>query len=307
MKKVAVVGLGAVGSIYAYLLSNAIGYKNVQIIVDEKRKNSYQENPFYLNGKQVDFNYVVEAKEKADLIIVATKNHHIEDAAKAAKPFAKEDTTFLSLLNGIDSEAVLEKHFSKERVIYGFTTALDSTREQNNISFSTTGIVYFGERDNSVTPRIKKIEELFSKANINHVVAENIHLEMWVKFMVNVSINTISAITGATYGECANIKSIRDLIVETQKEVVALAQKNNITELDYSYIEKYQKVFASLQYDGKTSMLQDIEANRPTENKWFCIRASELARSLDVKTPLIDTLGLLVEGIEAVKKDRPNS
>jgi 2-dehydropantoate 2-reductase len=301
MESVAIVGLGAVGSIYAYLLSEAIGYDNVQIVVDKKRKERYEKSHLYLNKKEVDFNYVTEPTQKADLIIVATKNNQLEDAIKAVKPFVKEDSTFLSLLNGIDSEVVLASHFSKERVIYAFTTALDSTRNENQIFFSTTGIVYFGEYDNSITPRINKIEDLFKKARINYVVPPNIHLEMWAKFMVNVSINTISAITGATYGECAKNKVIRNLIIETQKEVVALAQKNNIKELDYSYIEKYQKVFASLQHDGKTSMLQDIESNRPTENRWFCIRASELAKELGVPTPLIDALGRLLDVIEDKK------
>src|SRR5690554_3320789 len=247
MKKVGLIGVGAVGAIYGWRLSELLGYENVEIIVDDKRKERYEREGIYLNEKQVSFNYVTTPlnDEKSDLIIIATKNNHLEKAIASIAPFVKEETTIISLLNGIDSEEILATHFGKEKLLYAFTTALDSTRLNNKINFSTEGIIYFGEKDNVKTDRIKKIEKLFSDAKINHIVPDDIHLEMWAKFMVNVSINTVSAITGATYGQCASFESLKTLIIESQKEVIELAQKIGIKGLDHSYIQKYQKIFAS--------------------------------------------------------------
>jgi 2-dehydropantoate 2-reductase len=299
IKNVAIIGLGAVGSIYAWRLSEYLGYENVEIIVDENRRQRYIKEAIFLNGKKIDFNYN-KSGTKADLLIIATKNNHLESALSTIAPYVGDNTILLSLLNGIDSEEILEKYFGKEKVLYSFTTALDSTRVANRIDFSTEGIIYFGEKNNKLTKRVKDIKELFDKAKINYNVPENIHLEMWAKFMVNVSINTISAITRATYGECASNETIKSLIIETQKEVIALAQKLNIKALDDSYIDKYQKIFAALEYGGKTSMLQDVEANRETENRWFCIKATQLGKQLGVATPLIEMLGQIMAAIDAV-------
>lgn len=304
IKTVSVIGIGAVGAIYAWRLSEFLGYDHVRVIVNQERKTRYVTEGVILNGLRVDFTFVTPQMqvEPADLIILATKNHHLEQAIEDMQAHVGPNTMILSLLNGIDSEAMLEARFGPEHVLYGFTTVLDSTRVGTRIDFSTEGIIYFGEKSNIRTARIDTLTELFTSAKINHVVPENIERELWAKFMVNVSINTISAITRGTYGDCAHIPAIREMIIDTQREVVALAQKVGIEGLGETFIEKYQKVFASLEYDGKTSMLQDIEAGRPTENQWFCVRASKLGKELGVPTPLIDVLGRLAEGTEAVQK-----
>lgn len=303
IKRVSVIGIGAVGAIYAWRLSEYLGYSQVRVIVNQERLQRYSKDGMYLNGTPIAYHYVTpkEEVEPADLILIATKNQHLPQALDDISNHIGPDTVILSLLNGIDSERLLSERYGSNHVLYSFTTALDSTRQATQIDFSTEGIIYFGEKNNERTPRVQAIIQLFEAAKINYVVPENIERELWAKFMVNVSINTISAITRGTYGDCANIPAIKDLIIATQKEVLALASKVGITGLDDSYIKKYQKIFASLEYDGKTSMLQDIEAGRSTENDWFCIRASQLAQEFGVKTPLIDILGEIAKGAEAVQ------
>ena len=300
---VSIIGIGAVGAIYAWRLSECLGYERVRVIVDDQRRARYLQEGLFLNGTRVDFTYITpsEQVEPADLLLVATKNQHLGQAMEDAANHVGSHTMILSLLNGIDSERLLGDRFGQEKILYGFTTALDSTRVENHIDFSTEGVIYCGEKDNSESPRIAAIRKLFTDANINHTVPENIEREQWAKFMVNVSINTISAITRGTYGDCANIGAIKSLIIDTQREVVALATKAGIVGLGEEYIDKYQKIFASLEYDSKTSMLQDIEAGRETENRWFCIRAAQLGRELGVQTPLIEVLGRIAEGSEAVQ------
>lgn len=304
VKRVSIIGIGAVGAIYAWRLSQHLGFPNVRVVVDQERLQRYQSGGIFLNGEKVDYNYVTpdERVDSADLVIIATKNHHLEVATEMIKGHVGEKTILLSLLNGIDSEQLLSEKFGAEKVLYGFTTALDSTRVGNKIDFSTEGIIYFGEKDNSKSPRVESLIELFNGAKIAYNNPENIERELWAKFMVNVSINTISAITRGTYGDCANIGAIKELIIKAQHEVITLAKAVGIEDLDTSYITKYQKIFASLEYEGKTSMLQDIEAGRMTENSAFCLRASQLARQYGVETPTVDLLGQILEGCEAVQQ-----
>lgn len=303
---VSIIGIGAVGAIYALRLTNLLGKEHVRVIVDPPRMARYHRDGLYINGEAVKFNLVTpdETVEAADLIILATKNHQLHEAAKMIASQVGEHTSILSLLNGIDSETYLATLYGQQRILYGFTTALDSTREGNRINFTNEGIIYFGEKDNSRTSRLQAIEDLFKAANIQNRIPDDIHRELWAKFMVNVSINTISAITGATYGECAHVPAIKHMIISTQREVITLAKAQGIQGLDESYIERYQKIFASLEPSGKTSMLQDRESGRLTENPWFCKRASSLGKDLGVPTPLCDMLGNLLEAIEIIQHAR---
>jgi 2-dehydropantoate 2-reductase len=306
IKKVSVIGIGAVGAIYAWRLSDHLGYENVRVIVGNDRLKRYTSSKISLNGTTIDYQFVFPDMqvEPADLLIIATKNHHLPQAIEDCAAHVGPKTTIISLLNGIDSERMLAQRFGEEKVLYAFTTALDSTRQGTRIDFSTEGIIYFGEKNNKDSERLQEMARLFTQAKIAFQIPENIERELWAKFMVNVSINTVSAITRATYGDCASIPAIKAMIIDTQREVIALAKAKGVVGLDESYIEKYQKIFASLEYYGKTSMLQDIEAGRTTENDFFCVRASELGRELGVPTPLIDALGRLAAGSEAVQAKR---
>lgn len=299
-------GLGAVGAIYANRLDLYLGSENLFVLVDQDRKNRYIQDGVILNGENKEFNFITpdEHTPPSDLIIIATKNNHLLDALPLIKNVVKKGTTIISLLNGIDSEAILEDAFKEAHILYAFATAIDSTRIGNSINYSTEGIIIMGEKDNQKSERILEVGKLFEKAHINYRIAENIHTEMWAKFMINVSINTVSAITRAGYGACVGIKEIKHLIIETQKEVIALSKKEGIEGVDESYIDLYQRIFSQLEKNGKTSMLQDIEAGRVSENRWFCIKASELAKKHNLSTPLIDTLGLLLAGIDTINLER---
>ena len=304
IKSVSIVGLGAVGAIYAKRLDEFLGKDHVSIIVDPIRKNRYLKDGVILNGEKKDFSYVTpdEITHPSNLIIIATKNNHLLEILPLIEKAVDNTTTIISLLNGIGSEKILEETCKEAHILYSFATAIDSTRINNKIDFSTEGIIIMGEKDNSKSERVIEVGTLFEKAHITYRIADNIHTEMWAKYMVNVSINTISAITRANYGFCVSIKEIKHLIIETQKEVIALAKKEGIVGLDESYIDHYQNIFSKLEKSGKTSMLQDIEAKRVSENRWFCITASKLAKKHNLPTPLIDTFGLLLAGIDTINQ-----
>lgn len=306
MHNVALIGLGAVGAIYANRLNRLLTKEHFHVIVDEKRKEKYEREGIYLNGEYAEFAYITEDEisSQYDLLIVATKNNHLEQVAPLLRKCTGEKTVILSLLNGIDSEKYIGSIVGIDHLLYSFATAIDSTRSANRVDYSTEGIIYMGESDNSRSERLLAVAELFEKASITCTIPQDIHRELWVKFMVNVSINTVSAITRATYGDCVAIDEIRELIIAVQKEVIALAEKEGIEGLTEKYIDHYQKIFASLEKDKKTSMLQDIEAGRVSENRWFCMTASQLAKEHDLDTPLIDTLGKILQGIDQVHHNR---
>ncbi|NCC65025.1 MAG: extracellular solute-binding protein [Spirochaetia bacterium] len=137
---------------------------------------------------------------------------------------------------------------------------------------------------------------LFEKAGIAYTVPEDIHLEQWNKFMLNTTYNTISSLLGATYADMDQ-DQIWKLAQQVSKEVQAVARRENVILPD-ELIDKNHAIIISLGYEGKTSMCQDLEAKRPTENPWFCKTVIRLGIKHQISTPTCEILSALVEAKE---------
>lgn len=302
IRRVAIAGLGAVGAIYAEKIDRFLGSEHTCILVDEERKQRYQKEGVVLNGRRREFNYTCadELTEPVDLLIIATKNNHLETLLPLLDTAIGKETTVISLLNGIDSENVILESYPEAHVLYAFATAIDSTRVGSRIDYSSEGIIFFGEKDNSRSMEVQQVKQFLAACSIRYENPADIHTQMWAKYMVNVSINTVSAVCRATYGPCVTVGPVWALIEAVMHEVIALAKGFGIRGLDESFITHYQKIFSSLAAEGKTSMLQDVEAKRVSENRWFCVRAGQIGKELDIPTPNIDMLAKIMEAIDAV-------
>lgn len=108
MQNVLIVGLGAIGSIYAVKLAE-YDPDSVFVLVDDTRKARYQREGIIFNGQRHDFNYLTpaEAHPRIDLILITTKSHSLDSALDALTPFVHADTVILSLLNGVSSPPVI--------------------------------------------------------------------------------------------------------------------------------------------------------------------------------------------------------
>ncbi len=300
MNQVTIIGSGAVGAMYGLRLHQLLGKENVVFLADQQRRERYANEALYLNGEKVDFTFVdPKDAKKSDLVIIATKNLQLEEAVKQIKHAVGEHTAILSLLNGIESEKKLGQTYGEEHVLYGFAVGLNSTHIGNRIDFSKEGRIVFGERDNSKSRRVEAICSLFQRAHIDYVVPEDIRLELWNKFMLNTAFNTISALCRATYGDLKQ-ESVKTLAWKASKEVQAVGQKEGVF-LTEGMIEQNYQVVTSLGFDGKTSMCQDMEAGRETENNWFCSAVVRLGEKYAIPTPTCEILSLLVEASEGVQ------
>lgn len=297
MKNITLIGCGAVGALYGLRLHNLLGKEQVCFLVDENRKLRYETEGIFLNGEKAPFRYCTsDEAEAADLVILATKNHHLAEAIRLMRSSVGPDTTILSLLNGIESEQLLASEFGQEKVLYGFAVGLNSTHTGNTITYTAEGRIVFGEKHNAISERIMAIKDLFEKALITYVVPEDIQLQLWNKFMLNTTYNTISSLIYATYADFDQ-PSVLDLARLICREVQMVAAKEGVFLPD-SLIEQNHRIVCSLGSEGKTSMCQDMEAGRRTENQWFCGTVIKLGEKHGVSTPTCQALSLLVQAKE---------
>ena len=151
IKKIYLSGLGAIGSSYASRI-HEMDPDCLKVILDKNRYERYTKDGYYINNKAYSFNYIrpEDAFETADLIIIAVKQHHLEQCIQDIKNFVGPDTIILSLLNGIISEEILAKEFGSDKVLYSFCVGTDSVRQGTNTIFSNIGKIVFGEKTNDM-------------------------------------------------------------------------------------------------------------------------------------------------------------
>ena len=300
IKTVLICGIGAVGSIYANKI-NQYDSNNLKILVDENRLKQYTKTPKIFNGKELILDYILpeNTNYKADLIIIATKYDGLNDAIKNIKNFVKEDTIILSLLNGVTSEELIAEVYGSKHVPLAYFIGHSAMRYGNKITFDGTGDIVFGVLNSDITDKNDEtiLKNYFDKAGISYSIPEDIERSMWLKFMLNVSSNQISAILHKTFGQMQNSKKIRNLLKNIMLEVVEIAKAKGVKNTD-TIIDDAFKGFDKMCPEGKTSMLQDIEAGRKTEVEMFAGAVIEMGEKYNISTPYNKMLKEMIEIIE---------
>lgn len=299
IKNIYVSGLGAIGSAYAGRLYD-MDPGCVSVIADGERIRRYEEKGVTINGRSYPFNYIrpEEGSGNADLIIIAVKQHHLQQSIKDIKKFLSDNTIIMSLLNGISSEEIIGSIYGMDKMLYAFCVGTDSVRLGTETKYANIGKIVFGEKTNKeLSLRVSSVAELFIKAGIPYTVPENMIREQWWKFMMNVGINQASAILKAPYGVFQKVKEAKDLLFMASKEVIQISEKLGINLTDDDII-KYMSIIDTLAPEGKTSMLQDVEALRKTEVEIFAGTVIELGTKFGVPTPVNNTIFSMIKTLE---------
>jgi 2-dehydropantoate 2-reductase len=235
----------------------------------------------------------------ADLVIVAVKYQHLDDAIRDMKNRVGAETLILSVMNGIESEERIGAAYGMNKILYCVSVGIDALREGNRVIYTTQGKLFIGEAANPVlTERVRRVQALFEKAGIVYETPPDMLRILWWKFMINVGINQASAVLRAPYKVFQAGGEARKLMDTAMWEVVRLAGKAGI-DLSEADVSSFEPFLFRLNPQGKTSMLQDVEAGRKTEVEMFAGRVIELGRRYDVPTPVNQKLFDQIRKIES--------
>ena len=287
IRTVSVIGAGAMGAFYASKFFD-LDKNCISLLAKGKRYNRLKQKGFIINNKSYHIP-VVRPDDKIappDLIIVALKHHHLSDALQDINNRAGDDTLILSVMNGVESEEQIGAVCGDDKVLYAVAVGIDAVRQENRIIYSTQGKLIFGEAKNIVlTDRVKRVQSLFDGAGIVYETPEDMIQKLWWKFMINVGVNQVSAVLGATYSVFQKSQEAMELMESAMREVMTIAKEANVY-LSEEDVKNWYSVLSGLSPQGKTSMLQDIEAKRKTEVEMFAGKVMELGKRYGISTPV---------------------
>ncbi len=300
IKKVLICGIGAIGSIYADKISK-YNHSDLKILVDKDRLEKYKTSPKIFNGIPLELDYILPEENNftADLIIIATKSDGLIDAINNIKNFVGDETIIMSLLNGVTSEEMIAEKYGWKHTLLSYFIGHSAMREGNKITFDGVGDIVFGIKDKDLTSiqDIEIVKNYFDKVKISYKTPENMLRSYWLKFMLNVSTNQPSAILRLTFGQMRENPKFIILMKNIMQEVLEIAKAQKVTDTE-TMIDEAISAFNTMIPEGKTSMLQDVEAGRKTELEIFASTVIKLGEKHNIPTPYNTILKEMIEAIE---------
>ncbi len=291
IKRVAIFGAGAMGAYFSTCFFKTEGFDTALVAKGERLKRLMDEG-IVVNGETYRIPVVDPGNgvNEFDLIIFALKHHHLVNVAGDLKNLVGNNTTIISVMNGLDSEGMIGAEYGEEKVLYTVSVGIDALREGNRVVYTRPGIHYFGEaRNDTTSERVLKVQQAFDKAGIQYKTPPDMIRTMWWKLMINVGMNPVSAVMRAPFGVFQTSGEALNLMKRSMMEVIELAGAEGV-DLTEKDLEDWLEVLKTLSPKGKTSMLQDIEAGYKTEVEIFCEKIVNLGIKHRIPTPVNQTL-----------------
>ena len=298
--RIAIVGCGAVGSLFA---ANLAQLDDVEVwAFDASRPHVDAINAYglRLSGAGDVVGRVQATADAAELPacdfgIVATKAMHT-DAAIAATAHAFAGGCVATVQNGLGNEETIAAHV--ERVIRGTTFPAGKIVEPGHVQWDVKGDTTLGPYGDTPYEEVERLAEACTRAGMPTAAVQDARGPQWRKVIFNASTNPIGALTGLTHGRLCERPDLRALVSGLVEEGKAVAAAQGIV-LDAdpeALIDHAAK--PEVAYDHKASMLQDVEARRPTEIDYLNGGIVRFGREHGVPTPLNDAIWALVKGVE---------
>lgn len=288
IKKVTLIGLGAMGVFFAPKLDAYLGKENFRVLADGERKERIQSKGVIVNGIRHHFTVITPETtgDPADLIIMAVKDTGLTQAIHDIRNQVGENTQIICLMNGIDSEERIAAVYGWEHVLYSYMRVSIVMKDGVANYDPEWGKVYFGEKWNSeLSERVKSIKELFDASKIKYNIYPDMIRGMWFKFMCNIGENMTCAMLGIPFGAFQVSNHANVIRRKAMWEVVQIANRLGI-DLGQEDIESQEDTLKRLRFGNKPSTLQDLESGRITEVEMFAGKVVKLGEELGIETPI---------------------
>ena len=290
--KILVVGAGAIGGYFGgRLLEQG---QDVTFLVRERRKEMLEKTGLQIesingNAKLVPRLITVnDSGETFDLILLSTKSYHLAQAIEDVRPFVKNDTTILPLLNGIAHLDQLTEAFGEDAVIGGLCFIETTLDEHGTIlQKSPSHQLIFGERSGERTLRIEKLKEVFNGANASFELSTQITQEMWHKYLFITTFSGITSLMESPIGPIMELETGQHTVVAFLEELAEIMRKMDAPIIQTITTELFNKIKV-MPYDMKSSMQRDLEKALPLEADH--LQGYLLQHAQDISVPILETI-----------------
>ena len=290
--RIAIMGSGGVGGYYGGLLAKA--GQELTFIARGAHLQAIRDKGLHVKSVHGDFTVSpVKATDRpgeigaVDLVLVATKTYHTEEAAQAIKPLIGDNTVVISLQNGIDAAERIGSAVGMERMLGGATWLSAAIEAPGRIGqYSQFRRIALGELDGRITPRAQAVASAFATTPAVVELVPNIRQMLWTKFVFISAISALGGLTRVSMGEYRHVPEAREVLAQAMAEVSAVAQACGVA-LDADIVAKTLSFIDAAAPDMRPSMQRDLEAGRMSELESLIGVVVRLGRERGVPTPVM--------------------
>ncbi len=297
--KIAVVGCGAMGSVYAALFASA-GHEVWAVDRWREHVEAIRAHGLRLEGasgdRTVRIGATTDAREPGtcDLVILATKAMHVAEAAAAARPLLGPETPVLSIQNGLGGPEAAAAALGRERVMVGVVGGFGaSIRAPGHAHHNGMELVRLGELGGGSSARLAALEALWREAGFRVRVYQDIGQLVWEKLVCNCAYSGPCALGECTVGEAMADPDLARVSAACASEAFETAKAKGI-RLDFSDPIAWVREFGSKIPNARPSVLLDLLARRRSEIGVINGAIPRVARELGREAPVNETVTALV-------------
>ncbi len=305
--KILVMGAGAVGCYYGGRLAQA-GHE-VTFVARGENLRTLRSVGLTVASVHGDFHLprvsAVELVEEAsayDLVLVCVKSYDTAQAAEALRRAVSPTTLILSLQNGVENEDILAQTLKTTNVLGGMVYIGAELMSPGAVVHTFSGRLVFGERTGEPTLRAKRLEQIFLGAGLQAELSSDITATLWDKLMWNAAFNAVATLTGRTVGELLANPPTRQLIRDTMREVIAVAQAQGLNIHASRADEHIESSQSPAMAAFATSMAQDFARGKRLEYDALNGAVVRTGQRHDVPTPLNQAFCALLGQLDRAKR-----
>ncbi len=288
--KIAVIGAGAVGSLYSALLKKS--GNQVSLLARGKALEAISKNGIRVTSPGGDFVVHMDQisdstanMERADAVIVAVKSWQVEGIAGQLAKLLNDDTIILPIQNGVEAYPALKKIYPAN-ALGGLTRVICFVESPGIVKhLGPIPNVVFGNVSGQATDKMLKLRDVLQQSGISCEISSNIQKDIWEKFMTMATLGGVGSITQAPIGILRTIKETRDMLEESINEVMSVGIAYGI-DLDAKSKEKTLGFMNSIPFETTSSTQRDIGSGKPSEISFLSGTVIRLARQKNLKVPL---------------------
>lgn len=332
-RKVAIVGVGAIGGLFAGWMGSRLPAGRVQLSAvarGETLKALRERGLVWVDAEGAEHTVAVHASDDPtslgvqDLVIVSVKGPAMPAVAPAVRALMGPQTVVLVAMNGVpwwffdglpgeaaglrlktvDPGGVTAANIPTSQVVGCVVHASAAAPQPARIERIKNNQLIIGEPAGGTSPRVQAVAELLSAAGFGVTVSERVQRDIWFKLWGNMTINPISAITGAPCDRILDDPLVRGYVSAIMLEAKAIGARIGIP-IDQSPEDRHAVTRKLGSF--KTSMLQDVEAGRPIELDALVGAVREIGQHLGEATPHMDALMGLTRLMGQMKKLYPDT
>jgi 2-dehydropantoate 2-reductase len=242
-----------------------------------------------------------------DLVVVAVKAPSMPDVARAIGPLLGPQTMVLTAMNGVpwwffqdfggpyagtrlkavDPDGVIAESIPARHIVGCVVHASCALKSPGFVQHHFGNKLILGEPSGEKTARVRELAALLERGGHEVVLSDQIQKDAWYKLWGNMTVNPVSAFTGATTNLILDDELVRGFISSVMLEAREIGARIGIpiaqTPEDRHQVTRKLGAF-------KTSMLQDVEAGKPVEIDALVTVVRELGQLTGVATPYTDVL-----------------